>query len=272
MLTSILPILTTPIAQTILVIFPKGDKPDGFLFFTLTLLAIFLALAVHESGHLVAGILQGFRFELFVVGLLGIKREKNAIKIFLNKNIGYMGGVVVTIPVTQDVLNRRKFAIMVASGPIASFILAIVAFWVFSYSTSGAIRGFWFVTGSASVAVLLATTLPTKSGIFFTDRAKFQRLLNKGKVGETEEALLTIMSEYIKDNSCKDISVDKARLLQDDSDKAIKFWGYYYEYCYFKENLMVSESEGALKNLLFLKPTIPGQLWKALKIDTDVNC
>src|SRR5947209_4273195 len=102
------------VAQTVLGIFRKGDRPNGFLFFVLTLLALFLVLPIHELGHLVAGILQGFRFQLFIVGLLGIKRVGNGIKLYLNKNIGYMGGVTATVPVGHNNKNKRKYAIVVA--------------------------------------------------------------------------------------------------------------------------------------------------------------
>jgi hypothetical protein len=249
-------------------IFPKGDKPNGHLFLLLTLLALFLALAVHELGHLVAGILQGFRFELFIVGLLGIKRTGNDIKFFLNKNLGYMGGVAATVPANQNMKNKRKLAVVVASGPIASFLLSIIAFLLFLISSSGAARGFWFVAGAASVAVFLAATLPTKTGVFFTDRARFQRLISKGKAGEIEEALSTIIAHNVKDASCKPIPLDKVKLLQDDADKTMRFWGHYYEYCYFKENNLHTESEEARKNLYLLKNSMPAHLWKALKIDT----
>jgi hypothetical protein len=164
--------------------------------------------------------------------------------------------------------NKRKLAVVVASGPIASFLLSIIAFLLFLISSSGAARGFWFVAGAASVAVFLATTLPTKTGVFFTDRARFQRLISKGKAGEIEEALLTIIAHNVKDASCKHIPLDKVKLLQDDADKTMRFWGHYYEYCYFKENNLHTESEEARKNLYSLKNSMPAHLWKALKIDT----
>lgn len=127
-------------AQTVLGIFPKGDKPGGFLFFFLTLLALFLVLVIHEWGHLVAGITQGFRFQLFIVGLLGVKRAGNDIKVFFNKNMGYMGGIAATVPVTYSAKNKRKFAIVMASGPAASLLFSLIAFLLFFISLSGAKR------------------------------------------------------------------------------------------------------------------------------------
>jgi hypothetical protein len=255
-------------AQNVLGIFPKGDKPAGFLFFMLTLVALFLALAIHELGHLVAGILQGFRFQLFIVGLLGVKRAGNAIEIFFNKNIGYMGGIAATVPVGHNAKNKRKFAVVMASGPVASLLFSLIAFLLFYYSTSGAARGFWFVAATASIAVFMATTLPTKSGIFFSDRARFQRLMSKGKAGDTEEALLTIIGYSMKENSCKNIPLAKVKLLQSDTDGIMRFWGCYYEYCHFKDNAMQVETEEARRNLYAIKDTIPSSLWKSLQIET----
>lgn len=256
------------VAQTVLGIFPKGDIPGGFLFFVLTILALFLVLTIHELGHLAAGIIQGFRFQLFIVGLLGVKRAGNTIKVSFNKNIGYMGGIATTLPIGYNEKNKRKFAIIMASGPAASLLFSLIAFLLFSISSSGAARGFWFVAGSGSIAVFLATTLPSKSGIFFSDRARFQRLMSKGKAGENEEALLTIIAHSVQENSCKNIPLSKTRLLQTDNEGVMRFWGYYYEYCHFKDNAMQSETETARRNLVSIKDTIPSHLWKSLQIET----
>jgi hypothetical protein len=255
--------------QTLVAIFPKGDKPNALVFLALTLLALFLALAIHELGHLVAGLLQGFRFELFVVGLLGVKRAGTSIEVYLNKNLGYMGGVAATIPIHPDVSNRKKFAIIVAAGPVASFLFSIVSFGLMVSATSGAARGFWFIAGAVSVGVFLATTIPTKTGVFFTDRARFLRLISRGKAGEIEEALLTILAIQAKEDSCRNIPLSMIKLLQTDTDKAMKFWGYYYEYSYFKDHSMTEETEEALKKLLSAKSTIPDSLWKALEIENN---
>ena len=255
-------------AQHFLGIFPKGDKPGGLLFSVLTVLALLLALVVHESGHLAAGLAKGFRFELFIVGPLGVRRTDKGIQLFLNKNVGYMGGVAVTVPVSYSKANRKKFAAVVAAGPLASVSFSLLAFLLCFASFSGAARGFWFVAGAASVAVFLATTLPKKTGPFFTDRAKFQRLISKGKTGEMEEALLTIMAHYITDNSCKNIPVEQARFLQQDPDPVMRFWGYYYVYGFYKDNHLQDECEEARKNLESVRHDIPAQLWKALNIDS----
>ena len=254
-------------ATSLLSIFPKGDKPSAFVFFPLTILALFIALAVHEMGHLLTGLAKGFRFELFVVGLLGIKRTDQGVKFYLNKDIGMMGGVAATIPVRQSRDNRKKFALMVLAGPLSSLLFGLLAFVILNLCTSGAARGFWLVAGACSVGLVLATTLPRKTGIFFTDRTRFQRLMSKGKVGEIEEALLTMMAQYTIDQSSKNIDITLARLVQTDEEAFMRFWGYYYEYQYYKDNALEKETEVAKYKLLAVKADMSPQVWKMLKID-----
>jgi hypothetical protein len=248
-------------------IFPKGDKPNGFLFLLLTITALFVTFAIHELGHLLTGLAQGFRFELFVVGLLGIKRDNNAIKIYLNKDLGMMGGIAATVPVQQSPANRKKFARMVIAGPVASLLFGIVAFLMIMYSTGGAARGFWIVASACSLGLVLATTLPSKTGIFFTDRARFQRLISKGKAGAVEEAMLSLIAQSTIDSSAKNIELSQARLLQTDDEAFMRFWGYYYEYQHYKDNQLENEAATSKLKLVSVKGDISPAVWKALQID-----
>lgn len=257
-------------AHGLLTIFPKGGKPGAVLFFSLTIIAMFVAIAVHELGHLLIGLAQRFRFELFVVGLLGVKRTDNGIKVYLNKNLGMMGGITATVPTQQSPDNRKKFAYMVLGGPVTSLLFALLAWAIFTVSTSGAVRGFWLVAGAGSLAVFLATTIPRKTGIYFTDRARFQRLISKGKVGAIEEAFLSLIAQYTIDQSCKNIDLNCARLLRTDQEPFMSFWGYYYEYEYYKENLLEEEAAIAKAELIKVKSTVSTQIWKMLKIEEAV--
>ncbi|MBD0259204.1 MAG: hypothetical protein ICV83_26095 [Cytophagales bacterium] len=263
----LLGVVQTAAAQGRFTLFPQGDKPGPLLYATLVLLALLTALAVHELGHLVAGLLGGFRFELFVVGLLGVKRTPAGIRVFLNRDVGLMGGVAATVPATQDPGNQRKFAWVLLSGPLASLLLSLLAAGLFAASTSGAARSYWLVTAFGSAAVLLATTLPRKSGLFFTDRARFQRLMGKGPAAETEAALLSIIARQVMDGGVKNIALDQARLLQTDPDATMRFWGSYFAYAYFRENGLAGEAERARTDLAAFEKVVPKPLWKSLKLD-----
>ena len=85
-----------------------------------------LVIGWHELGHLITGLMLGFRFELFVIGPLGIKREGDKIKVYFNKNLGHYGGLAATTPVSDDPDNARKLGLICLAGPIASIILSII--------------------------------------------------------------------------------------------------------------------------------------------------
>ncbi len=224
-------------------------------------------LAVHELGHLVSALVQGFRFELFVVGPLGVKREEGKIKVYLNKNVGYMGGIASAVPVEDSRSNRRKFAVSIISGPLASLTLALVSYMLYVNADAGLFRALWFILSVGNAAIFVATTVPTKSGVFFTDRARFQRLMSKGKTGEIEEALLTLVALSVRDGDCRNLPLDKVKLLQEDRDKMMRFWGLYYEYCYFRDNQQEPETAEAKAVVIAAKHDVPASVWKALKVE-----
>ena len=64
--------------------------------------------------------------------------------------------------------------------------------------------------------------------------------------------------------------MDSARLLKTDDEPMIIFWGYYYEYQYYKDNLLEPEATLAKVELTKVKSTVSGQVWKMLKIDDAV--
>ncbi len=183
----------------------------GFIFL------MFFVIGIHELGHLVAGLIQGFRFELFVIGPLGIKRENDKIKVYLNKNLAYYGGVAATLPVDDNPKNRKKFARLILAGPITSLVLSIVLFVCGYFFELPAEK--WLLKASVgSMAIFLATTLPSKTGTFFTDRKRYQRVLSKGKVGEVEMAMLRVLGIYNRDQSYKNISKKDIELMIQDKD------------------------------------------------------
>lgn len=245
----------------------EGSKPNGLVFAAFVIVAMLLVFAVHELGHLLTGLALGFRFELFVVFLLGVKRTEKGIKVYLNKNAGYMGGVAATSPRTADPANRRKFAWMLLAGPLASLLYAAICLLLLIY-TRNIFWWFWLISGATSAAIFLATTLPSRSGIFFTDRARFQRLMSKGKEGKAEEALLSIMGQTNTDNSSRNISLADVEALKQSDEKFISFWGYYYAYQYYLDNKL-EEAETSRTELIAVKDSIPAYLWKALKLEEN---
>jgi len=115
--------------------------------------------------------------------------------------------------------------------------------------------------------LFLATTIPEKSGIMFTDRKRFQRLNTKGLTQEVEITMYELISKSIIDNSFKNIDVEKVTILEKDNDVIIQFWAAYLKFMFYKENKLPDQENKAMEQLSPFKNEIPKSIWNALKIE-----
>ncbi|NJB72322.1 hypothetical protein GGR42_002813 [Saonia flava] len=229
------------------------------------ILMAFIVLGVHELGHLIAGLKQGFRFELFVVGPLGIKRENGKIKIYLNKDIAHYGGLAATLPVDDNPENIKKLAIICLAGPIASIIFAVVLGTLY-LSLDFQFSKVILIGALTSLGIFLATTVPSKTGMFFTDRKRYERLTKNGPEREVELALLSILGNYAKDNSYANINEKDIEALI--SDEHYKFFGLFTKLTYQFEKNGTFEAE--TKNQYeILSETMPKSMVKATNMQLD---
>jgi hypothetical protein len=213
---------------------PDTSSGKSIMMIGIVIMAL-IVLAVHELGHLIVGLWLGFRFELFIVGPLGIKRENDKVKVYLNKNLGYYGGVAATSPIHHDKENAKKFARILLAGPIASILFAIVCF-AMAYLADKPLGIIFYVGGITSIAIFFTTTIPSRTGMFFTDRKRYQRLVNPGKDQEVELAMLNILGQFSKDNSYKNIDKKDINILVGDELPLVKFYGLFNLVCYQLEH------------------------------------
>jgi len=208
-----------------------NTNSERYIMFIGIFFIFLIVLSIHELGHLITGLLQGFRFELFVIGPLGIKREDEKLKIFLNKNLGYYGGVSATSPINYKPENAIKFARILLAGPIASLLFAILCF-LLAY-IFGNFSGLLFYIGSLiSITVFFATTIPSQTGAFFTDRKRYQRLVSPGEEQKVELAILKIMGTLSQDKSYKNIDIKDIYTIVSDKSPFIKTYGLFNVICY----------------------------------------
>ena len=203
-----------------------------WLIFFLCIFTMYMVIVVHELGHLLTGLFQGFRFELFVAGFLGFRREEDdSIKMFINKDFNYFGGVAATSPTQQHSDNARKFANILLAGPLASLGFALLCF-LLSLMAGPNLLFFLLIGSVGSLAIFLATTLPSKTGRFYTDRKRYQRLVRPGKEREIELALIDVQEKMAGKNGIEKLDVDKLRLIQQDEAPFFRYIGYFYELAY----------------------------------------
>jgi len=246
--------------------FLPRNKAEAIIYFPMLIIAPISALLVHELGHLLAGLALGQKLKLFVVMFLGIRDEDGKTKIYFNKNLSYFGGVAATIPKTENDINPKSFSKILIAGPIFSFLYFILCLLVFLKFDS-LFNSFFALSALISFGLFLATTLPEKSGIMFTDRKRFQRLNSQGITKDAEIAMYELISKSIIDNSFKNIDIGKTAILDKDDNITTKFWAMYIRFMFYKENELTVEKNSTLQELLNLKQEIPKSIWNTLKIE-----
>lgn len=162
-------------------------------FLSQLLVAGFLAIALHEAGHVIGGKLMGMRFGYFVTGPFHIEMGRKGIRMRENRNWGLIGGVALMLPVegrSEDRL-RKDLTVMTISGPFTSltFGLLVLGLW---YSSN---MDFFGVCSMFHGVILLATILPLPNGQFQTDGAAFYHLLRRTDAAESKIQSARIISE-----------------------------------------------------------------------------
>ena len=148
-----------------------------------------LPLFLHEAGHLIGGKLVGFRFALYAAGPIMITREGERLKFQFHRHWTLYGGVAASMPVDdRDLLRRMSW--MVAAGPLMSLGVAAAALGAAMLvgATHPGPRFFLFTMGLSSAMNFLAVTIPSKTGGFLTDRARFLLLRRGGPEAELAAA------------------------------------------------------------------------------------
>jgi hypothetical protein len=170
------------------------DSVSKFWLIAIVLLGPCVAIVTHELGHVVAGWLVGFRFQLFVVGPFKVARgESGRVRLELNRDFVLAGGVALSLPMDfRDLLARYTW--FVAGGPLMSLALVVAALAGLALAPGGigllprlamAWVGLW------CGAIGLTTTIPMPlSELLITDGTRVMRLLRGGAWAARETALI----------------------------------------------------------------------------------
>lgn len=140
-----------------------------------------LVVGWHELGHLVGGRLTGGRFLLYIIGPFQWQRTPAGIRFSWNRRINLAGGMAACLPMDQRDLTRR-FALMIAGGPLASLVLVVLALWVaagFAHVGWAGPQHIAMFTALLSGLIYLLTALPGEAGGFRTDGRRLINLLGR---------------------------------------------------------------------------------------------
>lgn len=154
-------------------------------------LLILLVLAVHELGHLLAGMSRGMRFLLLIVGPMQWTRSPGGVRFKWHGNLGLMGGLAAATPDPGQPL-RPQLQRLILGGPLASLVLAIVALGV-SVPLDGRPGAFVVILGFLSLAIFLATATPVSAGGYMSDGMQLLELRRGGSAVAERQLLLRLM-------------------------------------------------------------------------------
>ena len=227
---------------------PMSSPAEKISGVAIMLFAMWFALAFHELAHLVAGLWQGFRFHLYVAGFLGLRRhpQTERIQVYFNTDTRLFGGVAATLPRATSPDLPRRFARMVIAGPLGSLLLTVVGGlggWFLAASPATGSRFFTLfllVSPAVSALLFLATTLPSRTGMFFTDRARYFRLISGGRTADIERAMLELIAFAQSGQPLAEMDLGNLELGRQDPNYAA-----YTEYYAFFYHLAVGQPEKA---------------------------
>lgn len=198
----------------------------------LSIICFIISSTVHELGHILTGLKEGFKFNLLVVGPLGIKRDENdKIVFYMEKDVSLWGGIGQTIPTDSNKNNYKKFSHVLLGGPIASLILGIV-FLPIGINTK---HIFIILLGSISLSMGIACLIPMRNGAFYTDGGRWLRM-QKNKTRKVEMAIWNLAQNTVIQGDFAKLDVDEIMILINDEDIRTKYLGHYYAYCHYKDN------------------------------------
>jgi hypothetical protein len=229
----------------------------------LGLVGAFMALTVHELGHLVAGLAVGFRFSLFATGPILVERTPSGqIRATLNRTLAFVGGVAATVPVGTGGLKNR-FAVVVAGGPVTSALLGLVAAASIPLVSSSHpfVRTELSWLRLLSSLLFLGTAVPVRNGPFVTDGLRFLRLVRRGAHSDRELALIThaaLQRGGVRPRDWNQALLLRAVEIHDSS--MFECQVLLYSYMHHLDRQAVSEAAASLRMALALAASLPDSL------------
>ncbi len=223
-----------------------------------------ISSAVHELGHILMGLREGFKFHLFVAGPFGLKRDENdKIVFYLEKDLSLWGGIGATVPTDAHEDNYKKFGRVLLAGPLASLVFG--AFWL----PLGIINNnmFMVLLGAMPISMGVISLIPLRNGAFYTDGGRWLRMHKNEKTKAVEVALWNLTQEAIVQGTYANANLDDVLILKNDDDVRTKYVGHYYAYSHYRDNrdtANLAKEKAALENL---QGQVPKQMVSMFRFD-----
>ena len=214
-------------------------------------ISMIIATMVHEMGHVVMGLLQGWKFYYLVIGPMRIYREdlNDRIHIGYEKNSALWGGVGATLPKTKEDAKLSIFGKILLAGPLASMILGVIA-GVLGFVFHSV---FFLLLMGCAIGMGGACMIPgVKTGLLYNDGSRFYRSRQGGQAQAEEEIVFhEAFRSYFEETKTPMKDIETLR-----NSKDVEFR--YLAECYAYENARQDGNEEEMKAIAEVMKNMKG--------------
>lgn len=194
-----------------------------------------LSLYIHEFGHLITGLLCGWKFSRLTIGPINIYRNTdNKIKVEFEKNILCWFGMAATIPGEKKDSNIIIWRKILISGPLASLIFSLIFLICSLYLKS--VMFLLFFLDSFAIGMINFIPMTIRSGLFYNDGMRYKRIKGNGREAQEEKEILCIIERYSVLGENAYISEDECQYLLSSDDYSFRYYGLFILYTSGKNN------------------------------------
>jgi hypothetical protein len=209
-----------------------GAASNILLFAASTVLIAFAAVAIHELGHILAGLAAGFRFNAMRIGPFQFDRP---FRISRYRGPGaWTGGGASLFPANTDNLARRAM-VMIVAGPVAN-ILTGSALLLVPYS-----KGYfsWVFIFCSIFGGMVELLIPFRIPAFVSDASRIWMLLRNRQSGERWLAIVKLGAELSEGKMPESLSAGflaKAVAVHDHSPDTVTAYALAYAAAFHRNN------------------------------------
>lgn len=202
------------------------------------ILSIWIAITLHELGHICMGLLNGFKFIYFITGPFEFYSNK---KIYIRENKNWLFFFGVSLLISKDKnMNtlRNKWLLFSAGGPLMSFFIALIMYTLYEMTGISFILVFSIINATIALVTLIPTNMMLKSdgyiikGLLLNNEKSYQLLEHLIIINET----LSPVSPKFWDKTVIDIAKKQQANIDNISSSIVIFYHYFclkgFKYAY----------------------------------------
>lgn len=234
----------------------------------------FLALLIHELGHVIGGRSAGFQFVMLVVGPFKVVREADGLRLRWNTSLGLAGGLAALLP--RKPPTKEQLRAYILGGPVASWVGAVTLLalgYAGTQLASGVVKdlsGIAMFGAFISFAIGCITLIPSRMGGFDSDGAQWRDIQNGGHRAERKMVMYALMGEAMNGVRPRDWTphfIEKASTLPREEASPVDVALAFFLYQHNLDRGKVAQAQEALTAVIAMSEAYPAPARGSLYVE-----